>query len=355
VSRNPQIQSIKRFCRAAVTALIGLASFAGHAADLAWNRHARAEVVNVENSAAILNLQPDPSIVQTMVNQGVVKLTGRTNVTSAWHSLVSSQDVIGIKVFSEAGMLSGTRPAVVAAVITALLAAGVPPQHIIIWDKHDYDLREAGFFDLAAQLGVRAAGSAEIGYDPKIFYLPDTVVIGSLIWGDFEFGKTGEGVGKKSFVTKIVSQQITKIISIAPLLNKEDIGVCGHLYSLALGSVDNTRRFEANSDRLAVAAPEIYALPLLGDRVVLNITDSLLGQYEGGGRALLHYSAVPNQLWFSHDPVALDILAIKELERERRAAGAPQIKPRMDIYANANLLQLGENNLEKIHIERIQP
>ena len=87
--------------------------------------------------------------------------------------------------------------------------------------------------------------------------------------------------GRKSFVTKIVSQQITKIINIAPLLNEEDIGVCGHLYSLALGSVDNTRRFEADPDRLAVAVPEIYALPLLGDRVVLNITDALIGQYEG--------------------------------------------------------------------------
>ena len=72
--------------------------------------------------------------------------------------------------------------------------------------------------------------------------------------------------------------------------------------------------------------PEIYALPLLGDRVVLNITDALIGQYEGGGRALLHYSAVLNQLWFSRDPVALDMLAIQELANERRAAGAPADK-----------------------------
>jgi hypothetical protein len=123
---------------------------------------------------------------------------------------------------------------------------------------------------------------------------------------------------------------------------------------MALGSVDNTRRFEAEPGRLAVAAPEIYAMPLIGDRVVLNITDALLGQYEGGGRALLHYSAVPDQLWFSRDPVALDMLAIQELASERRAAGAPQIKPRLELYANANLLQLGENNLEKIQVQKIR-
>jgi hypothetical protein len=341
------------FRRSAVTAAICLSAWQIHADNSALDRPARAQVISVENSGAITDFQPNAGIVQTMVDCGVTNFTGKPSAAAAWQSLVSTQDVVGIKVFSGAGMLCGTRPAVVTAVIQGLLAAGVPPQHIIIWDKRAPDLRDAGFFDLAAQLGVRVAGSMETGYDPTNFYLPDTVVIGSLVWGDSEFGQTNEGVGRKSFVTKIVSQQITKIISITPLLNQEDIGVCGQLYSLTLGSVDNTRRFEADPDRLAVAVPEIYALPILGDRVVLNITDALIGQYEGGSRGLLHYSAVPNQLWFSRDPVALDMLAIQELGRERRAAGAPQLKPRLEIYANANLLQLGENDLKKIRVEKI--
>ena len=349
MSRNAQLDFANWTCRLAL-ALFGLATPTVLAAGPVVNRPAHAQVVRIENANAILDLQPDPSVVQVMVNSGVTELTGLTNSRAAWRSLVSTQDVVGIKVFSEAGMLSGTRPAVVAAVIHGLLAAGVSPQNIIIWDKHVYDLRDAGFSDLAARLGVRVAGSAETGYDPSTYYLPDTVVIGSLVWGDLEFGKTGEGVGRKSYVTRIVSRDITKIISIAPLLNQQDIGVCGHLYSLALGSVDNTRRFEADPGRLAVAVPEIYALPQLSDHVVLNITDALLGQYEGGGRALLHYSAVPNQLWFSHDPVALDVLAIEELASERRAAGAPQLKPALELYANANLLQLGENNVQKIKV-----
>ena len=324
------------------------------AGDPPLNRYAHAQVVSVENTAAISDFQPNPAIVQTMVDRGVSVLTGKTNTVAAWQSLVSTQDIVGIKVFSEAGMLCGTRPAVVAAVIQSLCAAGLPPAHIIIWDKHAYDLRDAGFLDLAAQFGVRVEGAAETGYDPTNFYLPDTVVIGTLVWGDLEFGKTNSDAGRKSFVTKIASQQITKIISIAPLLNEQDLGVCGQLYSLALGSVDNTRRFEADPDRLAVAIPEICALPLLGDRVVLCITDALIGQYEGGSRGLLHYSTVPNQLWFSHDPVALDMLAIKELDRERRAAAVPQLKPKLELYANAALLQLGQNDLAQIHVEKIR-
>ena len=339
------------FCRFGIAGAIWLAGWQICGAD---SVSARPQVVSVENSAAISDFQPNAAVVQTMVSCGLAAITGKTNLVAAWRSLVSTQDVVGIKVFSAAGQLSGTRPAVVAAVIHGLLEAGLPPQHIVIWDKRAYNLRPAGFFNLAQQLGVRAASSLESGYDPTNFYLPDTVVIGNLVWGDLEFGKTNEGVGRKSFVTKIVSRQITKIIDIAPLLNQEDVGVCGQLYSLALGSVDNTRRFENDPDRLAVAVPEIYALPALSDHVVLNITDALLGQYEGGSRGLLHYSAVPDQLWFSHDPVALDMLAIQELARERIAAGAPPVRPQLDLYANAHLLQLGENDLTKIHVEKIK-
>ncbi len=289
-----------------------------------------------------------------MVNRAVASLTGKATVAEAWQSLISTQDVVGIKVFSAAGPISGTRPAVVAAVVRGLLDAGLPPEQIIIWDKHEDDLRAAGFFKLAALLGVRAAGCVESGYDPTNFYNPDTAVIGHLVWGDLEFGKKGEGVGRKSFVAKLVSQQITKIISVAPLLNENDAGVCGHLYSVALGSVDNTMRFDGDPSRLAVAVPEIYALPLLGDHVTLNITDALIGQYAGGASVLLQYSDVLNQLWFGRDPVALDMLALKELDRERNAAGALELKQNTEIYTNAALLQIGVDDLSKIQVDKLK-
>jgi len=316
--------------------------------------NAPARVVIVENSAAVSDFQPDAAIVQDMVNRGLTNFTGKAAPDAAWRSLVSTQDVVGVKVVSGPGEISGTRPAVVAAVIRGLLDAGVPPDHIIIWDKQTDELRNAGFVRLAAQLGVRVSGAAEAGYDPTNFYNPDTATIGRLVWGDFEFGKTNTGAGRKSFVTKIVSRQITKIISVAPLLNDNVIGVCGHLYSLAMASVDNTMRFEGDADRLAVAVPEIYALPALGDRVALNITDALIGQYEGGERGLLHYSTVPGQLWFSRDPVALDTMAVRELDRERRATKAPEFTPHLEIYTNAVLLQLGVSDPAKIQVEKIK-
>jgi len=357
IKMRRQFQLVRAFGGLAVAAAFGLVSLQTRAAgllSLPASTSAAAQVVVVEDPKATFNFQPDVARIQTMVNRGLTGLTGKTTPIEAWLSLVSTNNIVGIKVFSAAGSISGTRPAVVTAVVRGLLQAGVPPKHIIIWDKREDDMRAAGFFKLAAQLGVRAASAMESGYDPTNFYNPDTAIIGHLVWGDLEFGKKGEGVGRRSFVSRLVSRQITKIISIAPLLNENSASVCGHLYSLAMGSVDNTLRFEGDPDRLAVAVPEIYALPALGDRVALNITDALIGQYEGGEKGLLQYSEVPNQLWFSRDPVALDTLALKELDRERRALDAAAFKPNLALYSNAALLQLGVNDPAKIQVEKLR-
>jgi hypothetical protein len=146
---------------------------------------------------------------------------------------------------------------------------------------------------------------------------------------------------------------MTKIINITPLLNHNLAGVSGNLYSLAVGSVDNVSRFESDAGRLATAIPEIYALPALSDRVVLNIVDALLCQYEGGERSLLHYSATLNELRFSRDPVALDVLSLQDLDRERRAAAAPSPKQNIDLYNNAALLELGVSDLKRIDVDRL--
>lgn len=308
----------------------------------------RARVVIVHDPDATDAFEPRPDHVRAMVDRGIITLTGKPTVAQAWLSLVSTNDTVGIKVFSEPGPNSGTRPAVVAAVVQELLQAGLAPDHIIVWDRRQIDLRLAGYFDLAKRFGVRVAGAAEAGYDEKTFY--DTPLLGTLVWGDLEFGKKGEGVGRKSFVSKLVSSQMTKIVNITPLMNHNTAGVFGNLFSLASGSVDNFGRFEGDADRLARAVPEIYALPALSDRVVLNITDALICQYEGEERSLLHYSTILNQLRFSRDPVALDVLSLQELDRERTGDKVAVDRYKGDLYDNAALLELGISDPKKIDV-----
>lgn len=324
----------------------------GPAAEPLWVAGPQARVVTVQDPEATQAFEPRAERIQVMVERAITNLTGKATVPEAWRSLVGTHDVVGIKVYSLPGPNSGTRPAVVAAVVQGLLAAGLPPRQIVVWDRQTADLRLAGFFDLSNRCGIRVEGSADAGYDKNTFY--DKALLGSLVWGDLEFGSKGNGVGRKSFVSKLLTRQITKIINIAPLLNHNLAGVCGNLYSLAIGSVDNVLRFESDPDALAEAVPEIYALEALGDHVVLNITDALVCQYEGGERGLLHYSTALNELRFSTDPVALDVLSLQELDRQRLAARAPAVKPSQKLYTIAALLDLGICDPKRIVVERLK-
>jgi len=309
-------------------------------------------VVIVQDENATDAFKPRPEIVRAMLNQALTNLTGSTGPAEAWRALVSTQDVVGIKVFSAPGPNSGTRASVVSPIIEGLLAAGVPADHIIIWDRQITDLRLAGFSDLAKRYKVRLAGAVQEGFDPSVYY--DTPLLGNLVWGDLEFGKQDQIVGRKSFVTKLLTRKVTKIINVNPLLNHNLAGVCGNLYSLAMSCIDNVVRFDSDPGRLASAVPEVYALTNLSDHVALNIVDALICQYEGGEKGLLHYSTALNQIRISRDPVALDVLSLKELDRQRLGARAPDVKPNFELYANASLLELGQSNFDRIKVDLIR-
>lgn len=309
----------------------------------------QARVVVVQDAQAMEAFTPRPDVVRAMVERGILAQTGKPTVAEAWRSVVKTNDVVGLKVFSGAGHTSGTRPSVVAAVVEGLLAAGLPPRNIVIWDKQLVDLRIAGYFELAQRYGVRISSAASAGWDDKTYY--ENSLLGNLIWGDAEFGKKGDGIGRKSHFSKLVARDITRHISIAPLMNHNLAGVGGHFYSLALGSVDNTLRFESTSRALAEAVPEIFALPVLYDRLALCITDALICQYQGEQLTRLHYATPLNQLRFSKDPVALDTLSLAELEAQRQKAGIPSAKFSSDLYKNAALLELGLNDARQIRVE----
>jgi hypothetical protein len=309
-------------------------------------------VVIVENPNATEAFQPRLEIVRTMVNRGVERLAGKTNVAEAWKTFVNPQDVVGLKVYSAPGKNAGTRAAVVAAAVEGLLAAQVPASNIVVWDKHRADLKRAGYFDLGAKYGVTVEGALEYGWDATNFY--EAPLVGNLLWGDLEFGSKEQGAGRKSFVSKLVTQRITKIIHITPLLNHNNAGVCGNLYSLAMGSVDNSTRFEYDPARLATALPEIYALEAVGDKVALSIVDALVCQYQGEDHGLLHYASALNEIRLSRDPLALDILSVQDLDWQRKAAQMRSPTNHLELYQNAALLQLGTTELSNIRIERVR-
>ena len=304
-------------------------------------------ILVVEHPDATRSFTPEPDPVRKMLREGLLHFSGADNLKQAWRLIVSTQDTIGIKVHSAPGPMSGTRPAVVAAVIESLVEAGIQPEKIVIWDRRVTDLRFAGYYKLAEKYKILVASTLEEGYDSETFY--PSSILGRLVFGDLEFNKKGEGIGRNSYLSRLLTRRITKIINVTPLLNHNQAGVSGVLHGLAMASVDNTLRFE-EPERLAMALPEIYAMPELADRVVLNIVDALICQYRGEELTRFNYATPLNQLWFSRDPVAVDVLAIQELDRHRPEKSR---KSTLQIYGNAELMDLGVANTNRLRVERL--
>ena len=313
-----------------------------------------AEVFIIHDPLATEAFRPSSLRIQAMLERGLTAVTGKSNSREAWQSLVSTQDIVGIKVYSAPG-LAGSRVEVVAALIQSLLDAGIPPQHVVVWDKLTSDLQSAGFTDLARRFPIRVTSCHEFGWDDTAAHT--NYYLGRLTWTDHEFGKTEPEVGKRSFFSKLVTKELTKIINVAPLSNHYRAGVTGCLFSLAMGSVDNTQRFESSPENLAVAVPEIYAQDPLFEKVVLSIVDALLAQYQGESQTFLHYTRPLNELRFSRDGLALDQLSLKDLAELRQMHSVlfpTNVLSTINklYHENAPLMELGQSDPKRIRVER---
>jgi hypothetical protein len=321
---------------------------------------ARTRVVIVHDPNATRALSPQAEPVAAMVARGVVAYTGLPTAREAWRSLVQTQDVVGVKVHSSPGAASGTRIVVASAVLRGLLDAGHPADRIVLWDRKLEDLRAAGFAQLATSLGVRVAGAADSGFDPEVAY--ENQFLGQLVYGDLEFERTkpaadapARTTGRRSHLSRLLTKELTRHILVAPLLNHPHAGVSGILYSTASAATDNFQRFEANPNLLADAVPDIFGQTCIADRVALCIVDGLIGQYEGMQRTFLQYAAAVNELRFSTDPVALDVLSLEELNRIRETVGTGAVTNRFTLYPNAaRLLELGTDDTRRLDLIRLE-
>ena len=302
----------------------------------------------VEDKSALRKFEIDPVKVADMISEGMKWLTGKPTVSDSWLSLVTPADTVGIKVNSVPGPIGGTRKGVVDAVVRGLLEARLPPDRIIIWDRSLSRLKAAGYGDLVKRHGVRLAGSRDAGWDESVTY--ESPILGTLVSGDLGFERGEVKSSRKSHLSRLLTGEITSIISVCPLLNHNQAGVSGHLIGLVDGSMDNFRRLSTDTSILSVAVPEILALEdaderrHIGDRLVLCITDALFCQYLGQSQCLLHYTTGLGQLRFSTDPVALDVFSIEELQRQRDRLEVDYSPPEPALYRNATLMQLGESD-----------
>jgi hypothetical protein len=323
----------------------------------------RSVVFSATDPQAIDRFIENPAVTRRMVDQLLLSVTGQSDVSKAWRTLVSPKDRVGIKVAAAGAPYFSSHYGVVEAILTGLEQAGIPRRQVIVWDRDADDLRRAGFTPNRLRCEVRSIEPA-IGYDREAMFTAP--VLGKLIWGDLLFierakktgGKLpteGDQLSSSSYIAKIVSKELTKIINVPVLTDGGGAGIAGAIYNMTVPNVDNWRRFTQTDASATDALASLYEDERVGGKVVLTIMDALLAQYAGGPRGNPNYAFAHATIYASRDPVAIDATALRLIESWRAEAKLPPIGRRGRWLEGAEELGLGAFAEERIVLQEVTP
>ncbi|MBD3256913.1 DUF362 domain-containing protein [candidate division GN15 bacterium] len=293
--------------------------------------------VEVHGEASMRDGKPVAAEVEKMFTAGIEKLTDKSAADS-YAMLMTPDDIVGIKVKPIGAGLIATRHEVVAAIIAWLEASGHPRKNIVIWDRFDYMLPDAGFtpdrypgiaieglqtMDEAAAAGQTEDDSGwldEYGVHRSRKQFDDNVYY----WADVDAPQDKTYLNqhvtndKNSYFGKLLTQKLTKIINM-PVLKNTGNGISVATKNLGYGAICNTGRL--HRPLFFDVCTEVLAFPCIRDKLVLNVADALRGQYDGGPMPAADFAFEHKRLFMATDPFALDMVCHNELVRVRKAKG----------------------------------
>jgi len=321
------------------------------------------KVVHISDEKSVAAGTIDPPEVSEMVRRGMLDLTGSKDIRDAWRMFVSPGEVIGLKVNPVAGATLSTSLEVTRAIIDQLKASGIPEKNIVIWDRREFELQEAGFtrqnFPGLTITGTERKDEKGSFYDGNGKLYGEAMIDKAwYYWADCEDKYDAETIpymineGKHSYFSKIVTRDLDKIINI-PILKNAGPTVTLCLKNLAFGSVSNTGRL--HKQLWAETCAEVCAFAPLRDKVVLNIVDAIKGCYNGGPGADPKFFTEYKSVLIGTDPVAVDrigyeIVLKKRIEEKLQKEDLPKGRKFMDLAGD---LGLGVSDLAKIDLRKV--
>jgi len=301
--------------------------------------------------------------VYDMIARSMLELTGEKKLKKAWRKFVSPGERIGLKVNPVAGKSLSTSHEVVRAVIAQLEESGINRSQLTIWDRREFELTDVGF-TAENYPGIRIVGTEQMDKD-GLYYGKDGKLYGEHMidrdwyyWADVE-GEYDEYTmpymvngGKYSYFTKIVTQDLDKIINI-PILKNAGMTVTLALKNLAFGSVSNTGRLHAKLWNETCA--QVCAFAPLRDKVVLTIADGIRGCFNGGPGANPQFFCDYHTIITGTDPVAVDrigydIVLAKRIAEGLQKEGTPQA---LEFMLQAEKLSLGVADRSRIELKEV--
>ena len=316
-------------------------------------------VYKTHDSNAIVDYKTNARVVRAMVDRLVLAATGQPDVAKAWGSMISPNDKVGIKISAAGGELFTTHHDIVTAIVDGLVASGHSRSSIIVWDRSLVGIKEAGYKASADGFQLKSITPRD-GYDVKATFTAP--LLGKLVWGDVDYisdnGKSvplsdTENTSNLSHFSRILANDVTKIINVPVMSNSTTNGIAGCLYNMTIPNIDNWRRFAQGTGFGAESVAIIYANPIISKKVVFNLMDGLTAQYAGGPESQPNFALHHATLYASKDPVALDAVALKQLETWRIKGAVPPIGRLASYVQTATAAGLGNSDTSRIEEKNV--
>jgi uncharacterized protein (DUF362 family) len=325
----------------------------------------RGKVVAVENPGSIVSGKYQRDTVRAMMRKGMGELCGGTWV-DAWRALFQPGDVVGIKVNPVGQPHVISDATVVHEIFDGLAQAGVKSKDVVLYDRYHDQLYKAGF-DKWVPSDTRVMWAAkdyeEIqqsieGYDPNHYLELPLVLPGQ---------DPSSPAARRSYVSQFISRHVNKVINLPVLKDHQSAGVTLALKNLSHGMVNNVSRSHGSFSLNACGffIPAVVSLPVIREKVVLNIMDGIKGLYHGGPGAKPEFVWEHKTLYFATDPVALDHIGWRAIDQKRVSVDRKLlVDDKPDEFSHfvhrqpehieiAGALGLGEWDLEKINFRKV--
>lgn len=269
----------------------------------------------------------DALAVGEMVESATRAATGDATFAQAFQRRFDASDVVGIKLSALAGRGLSPHPQVAGKIVGGLRAAGVRQENIVLWDRSDDELQQAGFTPNRTGGGVRCLGTND-DYD----------------WTPREWGVSG------SCFARILVDELTALVNVAVIKDHDLAGISAGMKNW-YGVIHNPNKHHDGGCDPYVA--HLAAFPLIRDKLRLTVVDGLVAQCHGGPARSPRWAWAYQGLLVSTDPVAIDAVCWQIIEQRRQQMGLGALADEQRApkwIATAHGLGLGEGRPEHIRV-----
>jgi uncharacterized protein (DUF362 family) len=272
----------------------------------------------------------DEKKLTQMYRRGIQALTGHVDLREGFHQLFTANDRIGIKINTISGKRLSSRPATSLSLALLIAGNGMREENIIIWDRTNRELKQAGYSLNMNRKGIKIFGTDAngVGYQKELVSHRN---IGSLF-------------------SSIQARFITASVSLAVLKDHGLAGVTAGMKNY-FGTIHNPNKYHDSHCDPFIA--ELFETGEVRKKHRLTILDALLVQYHRGPAYHARWAEKYEALVFGYDPVAVDSVGWQIIENLRAEKGLSLLKEeeREPVYLHtAEKLGLGSADWEKIQI-----